>query len=187
MCYFPSSEVATPVGACDAMAPEDGVPEDGAKAGPSPRRSFLLKLGAGAAALVVSPILVPAAPADAASVAYNGKTVSDAALRTKLQQIANFFNRTVSITSGDRTYVPPGGSRTSLHLAKRAADFHVLGISDETTARQIKASGLIKTDYELIWHTAQTNTGGPHVHLGRYGDNRASTFRKESRGVYTAL
>jgi len=58
-----------------------------------------------------------------ANVNYNGKTVSDSAVRTKLTQISTVLG-SITLTSGDRSYVPPGGSKTSLHLAKRAAAFY---------------------------------------------------------------
>lgn len=140
--------------------------------------------------------LVPGGPAEVAvrrahgHVDYQGHRVSDATLRDRLREIADHFGWTIKITSGDRTVVPPGGSTTSLHLRGRAADFHVVGVSDETVARRIKASGLIPRNYELIWHTPSTNTTGPHVHLGRirtsppYGP---SEFLKESRGRYSRL
>ena len=38
-------------------------------------------------------------------------------------RVANELQATVTVTSGDRDYVPKGGSKTSLHLAHRAADF----------------------------------------------------------------
>jgi len=72
------------------------------------------------------------------SITYNGKRVSDPALRNKLEQVADFFGRNITVTSGDRDFVPKGGSRTSLHLAHRAVDLHVQGIPDAEVFFQIK-------------------------------------------------
>lgn len=116
-----------------------------------------------------------------------GKTISDAPLRQKLQVVANLFKADLRITSGDRNYVPKGGSKTSLHLQHRAADFHVQGITDGAAFRKLKESGKLARGYEVIWHQATTNTGGPHLHLGRYADNRKSKFMTEARGKYTQI
>lgn len=51
------------------------------------------------------------------------KTVSDANVRAVIQRIANALNRNIRVHSGDRNFVPGGGSRTSLHLVKRAGIF----------------------------------------------------------------
>lgn len=121
---------------------------------------------------------------------YAGRSISDGTLRGKLNRIADYFGRGITITSGDRNFVPPGGSRTSLHLAGRAADLHVNGLSDRAVFYGLKRSGLLRGGYEVIWHGSNTATGGPHIHIGRYGDGRASTFRAEGvpglapRGVY---
>jgi peptidoglycan hydrolase-like protein with peptidoglycan-binding domain len=123
---------------------------------------------------------------------YNGKTVSDTTLRKKLQELSGFLGHKINITSGDRQYVPPGGSRTSLHLARRAVDFHVTGLTDADVFNRLRTSGLINTDYEVIHHGKYTQTSGPHLHLGRYGDGRPSQFKvegllPETRGRYLRL
>lgn len=124
------------------------------------------------------------------SVSFNGKQVSDPALRNKLQQVADFFGRNVSLTSGDRDFVPKGGSKTSLHLEHRAADLHVEGLSDAQVFSQLKSSGILDKGFEVIRHGPSTITGGPHVHIGHYDNpNRASEFKVEgltpgTKGVY---
>lgn len=124
------------------------------------------------------------------SVSLNGKHVSDPALRNKLQQVADFFGRNVSLTSGDRDFVPKGGSKTSLHLEHRAADLHVEGLSDAQVFSQLKSSGLLNKGFEVIQHGPSTITGGPHVHIGHYDNtNRPSEFKVEglspgTKGIY---
>ncbi|MEM8531930.1 MAG: peptidoglycan-binding protein [Chloroflexota bacterium] len=108
---------------------------------------------------------------------YNGFTVSDPVVRRELQEIADFFGSTVVLTSGDRNHVPPGGSRTSLHLVGRAADFYVEGLSLTEAFNRIRASGLLNDgNFEFINHLGVCN-GGPatipaHLHLGHYSNNR---------------
>jgi hypothetical protein len=120
---------------------------------------------------------------------YNGHRVSDATLRRTLQQIADRFGWTINITSGDRDYVPPGGSTTSLHLKHRAADFHVAGVTDGHVFASLRGlrGGLLRRDYEVIWHGPHTQTTGPHVHLGRYGDGRPSKFMVENGHGYQVV
>lgn len=113
------------------------------------------------------------------SITYNGKKVSDPVLRNKLEQVADFFGRNITVTSGDRDFVPKGGSRTSLHLAHRAVDLHVQGIPDSEVFSRLKSSGLLSNGYEVIRHGPNTATGGPHIHIGHYGDNRSSQFKLE--------
>jgi peptidoglycan hydrolase-like protein with peptidoglycan-binding domain len=123
------------------------------------------------------------------SISYNGHRVSDPVLRHKLGQIADYFGRHITVTSGDRDYVPQGGSTTSLHLAHRAVDLHVDGLSDAYVFARLRASGILSNGYEVIRHGPFTATGGPHIHIGRYGYNRSSDFKIEgtsprNRGVY---
>ena len=124
------------------------------------------------------------------------KLVSDGHIKTVLQRMAEFLGKSITVHSGDRSYVPPGGSTTSLHLAKRAADFHVTGLADD------KAYALLKDHvgalfdaaegYEFILHGSCTQTGGPHLHIGHYsGKNKGLVvFKTEglspsTKGVYT--
>jgi hypothetical protein len=117
---------------------------------------------------------------------YNGKTVSDPVVRKALQRLADFVKGTVTVTSGDRDYVPQGGSRTSWHLQKKAADFKVEGQPLETTFNILRANAgaiLPEDTFEVIWHGQNTNTGGPHLHLG----NRApgsTQWKIENGGNY---
>lgn len=123
----------------------------------------------------------------AGRVIYGGRTVSSAAARGFLQRLADFTGRTVRVTSGDRNYVPRGGSQTSLHLRHRAADFVVEGQTLGQTFELIRANRTLLFaggSYELIWHQPGTNTSGPHLHVGDYGDGRGSVFKTESRGNY---
>lgn len=112
-------------------------------------------------------------------VSYNGKEVSDPVLRNKLEQVADFFGKNITVTSGDRDFVPKGGSRNSLHLAHRAVDLHVNGLSDSEVFSRLKSSGILNGGYEVILHGSNTATGGPHIHIGRYGGGRASQFKVE--------
>ncbi len=133
------------------------------------------------------------------SVNYNGYTVSDEEIRNVLQDACNYFEADISVTSGDRTHVPSGGSKTSLHLKKRAVDFHVAGYDDATAFLYMKVfvaaffSG--GNNYEFILHGTYTKTGGPHLHLGRYGDTNEwgyVHYKKEgttsaTKGVYSTV
>lgn len=104
---------------------------------------------------------------------YNGHRVTDPAVRAKLQEIADFFGRRVVLTSGDRARVVNGNNR-SHHLRGRAADFHVEGISLGDAFRRLRAGGIIDRDYQVIHHTEVTVA--PHLHIGHWGDGRASDF-----------
>jgi muramidase (phage lysozyme) len=105
------------------------------------------------------------------------RSTSDRHLRTVMERLSELTGRTVVVHSGDRNFVPSGGSRTSLHLAHRAVDFHVTGISDASVLEFFRANFsrlLDRTEgYELIRHGQYTSTGGPHVHLGHF-DGRHS-------------
>lgn len=119
------------------------------------------------------------------------KTVSDANVRAVIQRIANALSRNIRVHSGDRNFVPGGGSRTSLHLAKRAADFHINGVTDAEGFRLIKAKFNELFDaaeaYEMILHGEHTATGGPHLHLGRYGNGRSGYVDFKVEGTTPAL
>jgi len=107
-----------------------------------------------------------------ATVHYHGNTVSDPEVRRVLQTIADLFGKPVYVTSGDRSYVPKGGSKTSLHLQKRAADLYVEGVTLQNTFQDLKVYISMVFDhtdgYEVIWHGSYTEIGGPHVHIGHY-------------------
>ncbi len=133
------------------------------------------------------------------AVNYNGHTVSDQEIENILADACSYFEADINVTSGDRTYVPEGGSDKSLHLHKRAADFHVVGYDDATAFLYMKvfvaaffASG---NKYEFILHGVYTATGGAHLHLGRYGstfDWGYVHYKKEgttssTKGVYSTV
>jgi|GEM_PF-3135857 len=109
----------------------------------------------------------------AGSVDYRGNRISDPAVRAKLQEIADFLGRRVIVTSGDRDRVVNGNTR-SHHLQHRAADFYVEGLSLGESYRRLKESGILARDYQVIYHTEVTTA--PHLHIGRWGDNRRSDF-----------
>lgn len=128
-----------------------------------------------------------ARPSGAGRVDYQGHTVSSAGVRALLQRLADLTGRTVRVTSGDRRHVPRGGSRTSLHLHGRAADFAVDGQPLEQTFELIRARRqelFAGGAFEVIWHQASTHTSGPHLHAGQFDDGRASELEVEARGVY---
>lgn len=118
---------------------------------------------------------------------YNGKTVSDDEIKTVLRQIADLLGKDINVTSGDRNYVPPGGSPTSLHLSHRAVDFHLAGMDDGAAYQQIKINSYYifssSHGYEFIWHGDYTGTGGPHLHLGRFGAATPGYVRCIKEGI----
>ena len=60
------------------------------------------------------------------------KTVSDSNLKVILQRIANLLDKDINVHSGDRPIGQQvkGSSSKSLHVAERAADFHIKGMTD---------------------------------------------------------
>jgi len=116
---------------------------------------------------------------------YNGKTVSDKNIRDVLQRIADKLGADVNVTSGDRNYVPPGGSLRSDHLKKRAADFLVSGKSLKDVFEELRnsKSDIFDKDkrYQVIHHGKYTGTGGPHIHIGR--QNRVPGIEFKNEGV----
>lgn len=129
----------------------------------------------------------PTRPRGNGRVDYQGKRVSSQAVRDFLQRLADLTGRTVRVTSGDRNHVPRGGSRTSLHLHHRAADFSVQGQTLEQTWNLIRANRdelFAGGSFELVWHQAGTNTSGPHLHVGNYPTNRGLAFKTETGGRY---
>ena len=126
---------------------------------------------------------------------YNGKTVSDANIKTVLQRIADQLSKNVEITSGDRTCVYKGGSKTSHHIKKRAADFYIPGYTMQQTFDKIKnkKSDIFDSDknYQVIHHGPCTATGGQHIHVGRYASGSGVSFLVEGltaagKGKYKA-
>jgi muramidase (phage lysozyme) len=115
------------------------------------------------------------------------KATSDAHLKVVMERISELLGKTVVVHSGDRDYVPPGGSTTSLHLAHRAVDFHVPELSDSFMLDKIRANYsrlLDKTEgYELIRHGDYTETGGPHLHLGHFAGAHAGKVLLKFEGL----
>lgn len=101
-----------------------------------------------------------------ASVNYNGHQVSDARIRAALQAIADEARANVNVTSGDRNFVPPGGARNSQHLFKKAADFHVVGMTDDATNALLHGSkNPAFSGMRFIQHGPFTKTQRAHVHM----------------------
>ncbi len=110
------------------------------------------------------------------TVNYNGNQVSDTQVKQVLQNLCDYFQANVNVTSGNRTTVPEGGSPNSLHLKSRAADFHVEGVDDGTIYLHLRNLGYQQVfvsghGYEFIQHGIHTKTKGAHLHLGRECSN----------------
>jgi muramidase (phage lysozyme) len=107
-----------------------------------------------------------------------------------LQRIADHYGRDVTVTSGDRNSVPRGGSRTSLHLAHRAADFHVNGLADARVFQNLKeniSAIFERTEgYEFIHHGRYTETMGEHLHIGHYSGRNVGTVIFKTEGLTQA-
>lgn len=103
------------------------------------------------------------------------KTVSDQNLHTVLQRISNLLNKDIRVHSGDRPVSQhiKGSNSGSLHIAKRAADFHIKGMTDTEGYAFIKSNMNKIFDqteaYEMIQHRPGGATQGPHLHVGSYG------------------
>lgn len=129
------------------------------------------------------------------TVKYNSKTISDANIKAVLQKIATELNGDVNVLSGDRNYVPSGGSSTSHHVQKRAADFSVTGktLANAFADIKTKKTSIFDSDkkYQVIHHGPNTSTGGAHLHVGRYATGTGVSFLVEgltaaTAGTYTA-
>ena len=106
-------------------------------------------------------------------VIYGNYQVSDKTLRETLRGISEILGADIVLTSGDRHRIVNGNTR-SHHLEGRAADFYVEGLSLSQAYEKIRNLPVIENGYQLIHHTTQTKA--PHLHLGRYLDNRNSSF-----------
>jgi hypothetical protein len=108
-----------------------------------------------------------------ASVNFNGHTISSEEVKLVLQAVCDFFQANVFVTSGNRDFVPPGGSQTSWHLSGKAADFYVEGNENSTVFMYMKVfvSNFFKmgNKYEFINHGSYTGTTGKHLHLACKG------------------
>jgi len=118
------------------------------------------------------------------------KTVSDTHLHQVLQRMSDVYGKDITVHSGDRDNVPAGGSKTSLHLARRAADFHISGLEDQDvfhSMRQHLAQVFTRSEgYEFILHGAHTATGGPHLHLGHYAAKNQGKVIFKTEGLTPA-
>ena len=118
------------------------------------------------------------------------KATSDNHLKTVMTRLSELLGKTVTVHSGDRNYVPPGGSTKSLHLAHRAVDFHVAELSDSFVLDKIKENYsrlLDRTEgYELIRHGQYTATGGPHLHLGHFQGSHQGKILLKLEGLTAA-
>lgn len=74
-----------------------------------------------------------------------------------------------------------------MHLYHRTADFHITGMSDADGFAAIKNAMNRNFDanqaYDFIHHGQHTNTGGPHLHLGRYGTGRSGYVKFKTEGL----
>jgi RHS repeat-associated protein len=132
-------------------------------------------------------------PGPPSIVRYNGHTVTDPKVNKALREISIFFaSSTVSVTSGDRNFVPVGGARNSAHLTGQAADFHILGVTDSQADLTLKSvQSPVDIGFRLIQHGPDTITEGPHLHLDtRNGAGQPTIFMHEGMspeqtGVYS--
>ncbi len=125
----------------------------------------------------------PLSSTDGGQVQFNGKSVSSSMVSDVLRRISVAAGgKVVSVTSGDRSYVPRGGSRTSLHLQKRAADFYVQGMSLSALYSLLKSKFTeifpAGHGFEVIFHGPNTVTGGPHMHIGHRSSNQMKWMRE---------
>lgn len=105
---------------------------------------------------------------------YGSYRVGDQRLRDVLERIADETSRVVRVTSGDRDFVPRGGAPDSLHLVNQAVDFHIDGLTDEQAFNllRLKRSEIFGDGtgdsfrFQVIQHGSNTETQGPHIHLG---------------------
>ena len=126
------------------------------------------------------------------------KDVSDIQVKAVLQQICEHYGKNVVVWSGDRNFVPSGGSQTSLHLKGKAADFSVEGLTLENVFQDLQSNlhfFNITEGYEVIYHGKFTETEGTHLHIGCFPKGRNQgmiSFRregmsKETKGKYSSI
>ncbi len=120
------------------------------------------------------------------------RQVSDSNVKTVLQRIASLLNTDITVHSGDRPIgrKVKGSKPTSLHIAQRAADFHIKGISDKEGFKVLKDRYNELFDateaYEAIHHGPYTETEGEHLHIGRYGNGRSGYVKFKAEGLTLA-
>jgi len=132
----------------------------------------------------------PKAPGPVGIVDYHGHTVTNPLVKQKLTEISiQHASNTVNVTSGDRDFVPTGGSKTSAHLDGNAADFHVQGFTDSQVDANLKSSDSpVKTGFNVIQHGPDTATEGAHVHIdteNKGGPNAPTRFEHEGMSPET--
>jgi len=132
----------------------------------------------------------PKAPGPVGIVNYHGHTVTNPTVKQKLTEISiQHASSTVNVSSGDRDFVPTGGSKTSAHLDGNAADFHVQGFTDSQVDANLKSSDSpVKTGFNVIQHGPDTATEGAHVHIDTENHGGASaptSFKHEGMSPET--
>jgi len=110
------------------------------------------------------------------------KAVSDPWLRRLLASISAAIGADMAVHSGDRNFVPQGGSKKSQHLDGRAADFKVKGYTPEQVFQKLRSAAAalpapMGARYQVLYHGKHTATEAEHVHIGRYHflDQKKST------------
>lgn len=117
------------------------------------------------------------------------KTVSDSNLRVVIQRIANLLDKDITVHSGNRpvSQQVKGSSSKSLHVAKRAADFHIKGMTDTQGFTYFKLNMNQIFDqteaWEVIQHRPGGATEGPHLHIGRYGNDKRGYVQFKQDGL----
>lgn len=101
------------------------------------------------------------------------KPVSDPWLRRLMVSVTAALGTSVTVYSGDRNFVPKGGSRKSHHLEGRAVDFSARGLTPEQIFEKLRGAAKslpapMGARYQILFHGKHTATGGAHVHIGRY-------------------
>ncbi len=132
-------------------------------------------------------------PGTPAIVEMNGHKVSDPKVTKALAAVSVYLgSSTVNVTSGDRNFVPHGGAKNSEHLVGKAADFHVVCMSDSKADSELKDSASpIADGFRLIQHGPNTQTQGAHLHLdSKNEDGNPTVFMHEGmtpdqKGVYS--
>lgn len=114
---------------------------------------------------------------------YHGYVVSDVHIQHALEHIAEFYGKDVHVTDGyrdEKTNQAVHGSRNSLHLQDRAADFRVEGVPRDKVFRDLKEHPEAIFDkeagYEFIYHGSHTGTTRTHLHIGHYQPERGTNF-----------
>ena len=102
------------------------------------------------------------------------------------------LNKNIAVHSGDRPVAQKvkGSRSTSLHVAMRAADLHIVGLSDRAGFAFLKEKYNEVFDateaYEVIHHGPHTATEAEHLHIGRYGNGRSGYVKFKAEGLTPA-